>query len=177
MAILDDIATERQRVTDRLARIDAERARLAEQLSELEATERVVSRFGSPRPASPRRGRRGVKEAAAAPTSPTDGRRARAATSAASARKRQQRRSGRRAAVRKPELSLGDATLRAVEALGTEASAQNVRDYLAKELRMQVRSNHLGMALQRHRRAGRLEQRGEHWSIPGHQTGESVSVN
>jgi len=42
MAVADDIATERQRLTERLARIDAERQKLADQLAELEAAERVL---------------------------------------------------------------------------------------------------------------------------------------
>jgi hypothetical protein len=33
VAVLDDIAAEKQRVTDRLARVDAERERLAQQLA------------------------------------------------------------------------------------------------------------------------------------------------
>jgi hypothetical protein len=64
-------------------------------------------------------------------------------------------------------LTLGDATLQAVEALGSPVSAAEVRDYLARKFGMQVRANHLGMALQRHRRAGRLEQHDSHWSVPG----------
>jgi hypothetical protein len=35
VAVLDDIAAEKQRVTDRLARVDAERERLAQQLAGL----------------------------------------------------------------------------------------------------------------------------------------------
>jgi len=38
-----------------------------------------------------------------------------------------------------------------------------VRKFLADQFGMQVRANHLGMALQRHRRAGRLEQRELLW--------------
>ena len=62
--MLDDIAQERQRLAERLARIDADRAKLAEQLAELEAAERVLSRFTRINPAA-RRGR----SAAAAPAS------------------------------------------------------------------------------------------------------------
>ena len=42
MATLDEIGQEKQRVSERLARIDTERARLADQLSELEIAERVL---------------------------------------------------------------------------------------------------------------------------------------
>ena len=45
MSTLDDIAKERQLLAERLARIDGERAKMAEQLAELEAAERVLSRF------------------------------------------------------------------------------------------------------------------------------------
>jgi hypothetical protein len=60
---------------------------------------------------------------------------------------------------------LGEATLRAVEALGNDASAEQIREYLAREFGMQVRPNHLGMALQRHRRAGRLQEDDGRWSM------------
>ena len=148
MSTLDDIAAERQRIAERLARVDAERAKLAEQLNELEAAERVLSRFGQPR-SQPgrRRGRPRTGEPAAAPAQP---------------RRRRQRRA-RGTAPAKTGPSLGDATLRAVSAHGQGASADEVRAYLSREFGMQVRPNHLGMALQRHRRAGRLEQRDGRW--------------
>ena len=148
MSTLDDIAQERQRIAERLARVDAERAKLAEELAELEAAERVLSRFGQPRPKLARRGRRGRVAEDAAPAKP---------------RRARQRRAGRRAAPAEPGPSLGDATLRAVSASPQGASAEEVRGYLSREFGMQVRPNHLGMALQRHRRAGRLEERDGRW--------------
>ena len=45
MATLDEISKEKQRVSEALARIDAQREKLAGQLSELEATERVLARY------------------------------------------------------------------------------------------------------------------------------------
>ena len=60
-------------------------------------------------------------------------------------------------------MSLGDATLRAVAMHGNGISAEDVRKYIADQLGMQVRPNHLGMALQRHLRARRLEQRDLLW--------------
>ena len=72
-------------------------------------------------------------------------------------------RRGRPAAPKPAGVSLGDATLRAVAAHGNGASAADVRQFLADQLGVQVRPNHLGMALQRHRRAGRLEQRDLLW--------------
>jgi antitoxin HicB len=64
------------------------------------------------------------------------------------------------------EVSLSDATLRAVQAHGGGVTAQDVRDYLSREFGMTVKPNHLGIALQRHRRAGRLENRNERWYPP-----------
>jgi hypothetical protein len=46
MATLDEIGQEKQRVSERLARLDTERAGLADQLGELEIAERVLTRFG-----------------------------------------------------------------------------------------------------------------------------------
>jgi len=153
MSTLDDIAKERQLLAERLAKIDGERAKVAEQLAELEAAERVLSRFIKPRPQPARRGRR----QAAAEAKPK--------TAGATVAPRRVRR-GRRAAPRAAQVSLGDATLRAVEAHGAGASAEDVRKFLKEQLGMEVRPNHLGMALQRHRRAGRLVQRDLLWYLP-----------
>jgi len=147
MSIQDDIAQERQRITERLARLDAERAKLAEELAELEAAERVLSRLSD---AMPRRGRRARAQESAAPVAP--GQRAR-------------RRRAKEGKAAKPSLPLGDAALRAVEAHSNGISAAEIRDYLARELGLSVRPNHLGMALQRHRRAGRLEERDSQWWV------------
>ena len=148
MSTLDDIAQERQRIAERLARVDAERAKLAGELAELEAAERVLSRFGQPRAKAGQRGRRAL---------------AAADTASAKQRRGGQRRGRRGAAPAKAGLALGDAALRAVSANPQGASAEEVRAYLSREFGMQVRPNHLGMALQRHRRAGRLEQRDGRW--------------
>src|SRR3954470_2339388 len=80
MAVSDDIATERQRLAERLARIDAERQNLADQLAELEAAERVLSRMTPGRTGAGRGRRAKTGEAtAAAPTGAPEprGRRAR----------------------------------------------------------------------------------------------------
>ena len=47
MATLDEITKEKQRLSEALARVDAQREKLSSQLSELEATERVLARFTS----------------------------------------------------------------------------------------------------------------------------------
>src|SRR5215469_6493042 len=46
MAILDQIAQQRQRISERLTRVDAERTKLNGRLGELEVTERALKRFG-----------------------------------------------------------------------------------------------------------------------------------
>jgi hypothetical protein len=43
---------------------------------------------------------------------------------------------------------------------------------LSREFGMTVRPNHLGIALQRHRRAGRLENRDQRWYLPSSAQGE-----
>jgi len=49
---------------------------------------------------------------------------------------------------------------------GQGAAANEVLSYLAREFWITVRPNHLGIALQRHRRAGRLENRDQRWYLP-----------
>ena len=45
MSTLDEITKEKRRVSEALARIGAQREKLTSELSELEATERVLTRF------------------------------------------------------------------------------------------------------------------------------------
>ena len=134
-------------------RIDADRAKVAQQLEELEIAERVLSRFGVQQPAEPRR----------------RGRPARAMPAAAE-------RPSRSAKPPQSTLSLSDATLKAVEANGGGATAAEVMTYLTRELGMSVRPNHLGIALQRHRRAGRLENRDQRWYLPQSAHGNTQSA-
>src|SRR5438552_13519338 len=58
MAMLDDIGQEKQRISERLARLDAERTKVGAQLNELEIAERVLARFGG-KPDVTERRRRG----------------------------------------------------------------------------------------------------------------------
>jgi hypothetical protein len=144
MATLDEIGQEKQKVSERLARLDAEREKLGAQLNELEVAERVLTRFG--RVETTERRRRGrPARTAPAPAAPRS-----------------------RAAPAQPAqaVSLSDATLRAVQAYGEGATPSEVLSYLAREFGMTVRPNHLGIALQRHRRAGRLETRDSRWFLP-----------
>src|SRR3954454_23159372 len=182
MAVADDIATERQRLAERLARLDADRQKLADQIAELDAAERVLSRM-TPGRTSARQGRPAQtgKATAAAPTG-APGRRGRRAksteatdTAAGRATRRGRTGRGRGSPRRKPEVSLADATLRAVEALGNEVSAEQIREYLGEQFGMQVRPNHLGMALQRHRRAGRLREDEGRWAVASPGSSEEQS--
>ena len=50
MSTLDEITKEKQRLGEALARVDAQREKLISQLSELEATERVLARYTKGRP-------------------------------------------------------------------------------------------------------------------------------
>ena len=176
MAVLDDIAAEKQRITDRLARIDAEREKLAHQLAELDAAERVLSRMAPGGARRPRRGRtaEAVEAGEAAPRRGRRRARQAQATKTAPARRRGAGRGGRRAR-QNSDVPLGDATLQAVQALGNNATAEQVREYLAEHFGMQVRPNHLGMALQRHRRAGRLGEDEGRWSMTAPGPGEGAA--
>ena len=141
MTVLDQIGQDKQRISERLARLDAERAKLSNQLAEFEVAERALGRFG------------GRKAAAAKPKSAPAAKTATAAVRKPNARTRQQA----------PAASLGEATLKAVKAHAKGVSADDVRKYLSRKFGLTVRPNHLGSALQRHRRAGRLENRDQRW--------------
>jgi hypothetical protein len=56
MATLDEIGQEKQRISERLARLDAE-PKLGDQLNELEIAERVLRRFGGKADTTERRRR------------------------------------------------------------------------------------------------------------------------
>lgn len=150
MPVITDVARQKERISGQLARIDAQRSKLQEELNVLEAAERVLSRFARQRG-----------------TTPSYRRRAHARAAGTGRLRRQVAARRMRAARRQPGTPpLGEATLRAVKAHSAGASANEVRDYLARYFGMTVRPNHLGMALQRHRRAGRLEMRGSRWHAP-----------
>jgi hypothetical protein len=52
MSALDEITKEKHRVSEALARVDAQRERLTGQLGELEAAERVLARYSKSTPAN-----------------------------------------------------------------------------------------------------------------------------
>jgi hypothetical protein len=144
MAILDQIAQQRQRISERLTRVDAERTKLSGQLDELEVTERALKRFGGNGAAVVKPGKARVAKAAKA-----EGTKAKADS-----------------AQQAKGTSLGDATLKAVQAHTKGASTDQLQKYLSRKFGLTVRPNHLGSALQRHRRAGRLENRDQRWYLP-----------
>ena len=138
MATLDEITKEKERLGEALARIDAQREKLVHQLSELDAAERVLARYS--------KDTRGARAASA--RTPTTVRQA----AAAPARGR-----GRRpAAIAKPaggKLSSSNLSDR-VLALATGKTQQEITAACKG-----ARPNHVGAALSRHRRAGRIEVR------------------
>jgi hypothetical protein len=142
--MLEQIGQDKQRISERLMRLDSERTKLSDQLNELEIAERALSRFGAKGVTAEKR---------------RSGRVARAATTAVA---EPVTRSGQKAR----SASLGEATLKAVQAHPKGASADQVLKYLSRKFGRAVRPNHLGSALQRHCRAGRLENRDQRWYLP-----------
>jgi CRP-like cAMP-binding protein len=137
MSTLDEITKEKGRIGEALARVDAQRERLTSQLSELEATERVLARYGK----GPQ-----TRKAASAKTPAT------ATRAAAPARPRRRRRAtaGKQGSGRRRSSTLGDQVL----ALATGKTQQEI----AAACRG-ARPNHVGAAIARHKRAGRIEER------------------
>jgi hypothetical protein len=63
-------------------------------------------------------------------------------------------------------VAVRDAVLKAVEARSQGATATEILTYVSQEFGLKVRPNHLRVALQRHRRAGRLQLRDQRWYLP-----------
>jgi hypothetical protein len=137
MATLDEIFKEKQRVTEALARIDAQREKLAGQLSELEATERVLARYS--------KGQLARKTASArTPITAMDA----AAPARSSGR--------RRTTAAKPAGGKRSSTSLSDQVLGL-ASGKTQQEIAAAC--KGARPNHVGAAIARHKRAGRIEER------------------
>ena len=135
--ILDQINAEKTKVSERLARLDADRAEIATQLIDLETAERVLTRVSKAPPG--RRPRLASAAEVKAPTA-TRGRRGRQAKAATS-----------KSAGRKPSApSLGERVL----GLATGKTRQELYAACPND-----RPNHVGIAVQRHIRAGRIEAR------------------
>jgi len=137
MPPLDEITKEKERIGEALARVDAQRDKLTSQLSELEATERVLARYS--KGMQPRR-----TASAKTPTTATK--------AAAPARPRGRRRAtaGKPAGAKRSSSTLGDQVL----ALATGKTQQEIAAACKG-----ARPNHVGVVLARHKRAGRIEER------------------
>ena len=136
MPILDEITKEKQRLSEALARVDAQRQRVAAQLNELEATERVLARYS--KGASTRRARSAKASSTAS------------AGAAAPSRGRPRRTAAKPNAGREDSPSLGDQIL----ALANGRTQQEIAAACEG-----VRANHVGIAISRHKRSGRIEER------------------
>ena len=136
MSTFDEITKEKQRLGEALARVDAQREKLTSQLYELEATERVLARYST--------GTQARKMSSA--KMPTTGVKA-----AAPARLRGRRRSATaKSAIGSRSPNLNDQVL----ALATGKTQQEITAACKG-----VRPNHVGAAIARHKRAGRVEER------------------
>src|SRR6516165_412617 len=133
--ILDQISAEKTKISERLARLDTDRAAVATRLTDLETAERVLTR---------------VSKTPARRTTPTAAAKAKAPT-ATRGRGRPPRAAASESAGPKPSApSLGERVL----ALATGRTRQEL--YVACP---NDRPNHVGIAVQRHLRAGRIQER------------------
>jgi hypothetical protein len=134
MSILDEITKEKQRVSEAVARVDAQREKLIEQLSELAATERVLARYT-----------KGTRPGRAASVKST------ATKGAAPTRSggRQRTTAAKPAGGKRSSPSLNDQVL----ALATGRTQQEIATACRG-----ARPNHIGAAIARHKRAGRIEE-------------------
>ena len=136
--ILDQISAEKTTVSERLARLNADREKIATQLTDLETAERVLSRV-STSPSARRPRSTSATEGKASVAKQSRGRPPRAATSKSG---------GREAGARTP--SLGERVL----ALATGKTRRELYAACPGD-----RPNHVSMAVQRHIRAGRIQER------------------
>ena len=137
MSTLDEITKEKQRVSEALARVNAQRETLTGQLSELEATERVLARYS--------KGTRTKKTASAkSPTTATN------AAAPARPRGRPRTTTAKPAGGKRTSPTLGEQVL----ALATGKTQQEITAACKG-----ARPNHVGVVISQHKRAGRIEQR------------------
>jgi hypothetical protein len=137
MSTLDEITKEKQRISEALARVDAQREKLTSELSELEATERVLTRYskGTQSRRTP---------SAKTPTMVTK------AADAARQRGRHRTTTAKPAADKRSSPTLGDQVL----ALANGKTQQEITAACKG-----ARPNHVGVVIARHKRAGRIEER------------------
>jgi hypothetical protein len=137
MSTLDEITKEKQRLGEALARVDAQRDKLTSQLSELEATERVLAHYSKGTRA--RKTASGKTETTATQAAAPAGQRGRRRTTTA-----------KPAGDRRSSPSLNDQVL----ALATGKTQREITAACKG-----ARPNHVGAAIARHKRAGRIEER------------------
>ena len=141
---VDQITAEKTKLSEHLARLDADHEKIAAQLADLETAERVLTRFSKAPP-----GRRprsaSAAEAKTAITPRGRGRPPRAATAKSTGRRTQ-------------NLGLRERVL----ALATGKTRQELYAACPSD-----RPNHVGIAVQRHIRAGRIQVRdGKFYATP-----------
>ena len=155
MSTLDEITKEKQRISEALARVDMQRQKLASQLGELEATERVLARYSEGTQ---------VKKTTSARTPTT-------ATKAAAPARRHGRpltTTAKPAVGKRSSSNLGDQIL----ALATGKTQQEIAAACKG-----ARPNHVGAALARHKRAGLIEERdGKLYAIPSARTDQPAAL-
>ena len=137
MSTLDEITREKQRVSEALARVDAQREKLTGQLGELAATERVLARYSKGTPAKKTASARTPTTATKAPAPARPRGRLRTATATPAGGKR-------------TSPTLGDQVL----ALANGKTQQEIAAACKG-----ARPNHVGVVIARHKRAGRIEER------------------
>jgi uncharacterized protein YkwD len=155
MSTLDEITKEKQRLGAALARVDAQREKLTSQLGELEATERVIARYS--------KGTAAKKTASAkTPTTTTK------AVAAARPRRRPRTTAAKPAGGKRTSPTLGDQVL----ALANGKTQQEIAAACKG-----ARPNHVGVAIARHKRAGRIEQRdGKLYATQSTETAQRAAV-
>ena len=155
MSTLDEITKEKQRISEALARVDMQREKLASQLGELEATERVLARYS--------KGTQ-LRQSASARTPAT-------ATKAAAPARRRGRpptTTAKAAGGKRSSSNLGDQVL----ALATGKTQQEIAAACKG-----ARPNHVGATLARHKRAGLIEERdGKLYAIPSTRTDQPAAL-
>ena len=137
MSTLDEIIKEKQRVSEALARVDAQREKLTGQLSDLQATERVLARYSTGTQA---------KKTTSAKTPTMEG------AAPARSRGRPKTTPAKPVGGERNSPSLSDQVL----ALATGKTQQEITSACTG-----ARPNHVGAAIARHKRAGRIEERDE----------------
>jgi hypothetical protein len=137
MSTLDEITKEKQRVSEALARVDEQRAKLSSQLGELEATARVLARYSKGTPARKTAFAKTPKTATEAAARGRSSRRPHATTTKPA--------NGKRTAP-----TLGEQVL----ALASGKTQQEIAAAWKG-----ARPNHVGVVIARHKRAGRIEER------------------